>query len=88
MATVALFTLMMDAADPGHAGTDYSLLACAIVIAMGLANFTGAAIADAAGYGPTFIAGFFISLVGCLVLVRSLDARLGPQRLQPVWQAA
>ena len=49
MATVALFTLMMDASDPEHAGTDYTLLACAIVFAMGFANFTGAAIADAAG---------------------------------------
>jgi len=88
MATVALFTLMMDASDPGHAGTDYSLLACAIVIAMGLANFTGATIADAVGYGPTFIAGFLVSLVGCLVLVRSLDARLGPERLQLVWRTA
>jgi predicted MFS family arabinose efflux permease len=83
-----LFTLMMDASDPGHAGTDYSLLACAIVIAMGLANFTGATIADAAGYGPTFIAGFLVSLVGCLVLVRSLDARRGPERLQLVWRTA
>jgi predicted MFS family arabinose efflux permease len=88
MATVALFTLMMDASDPGHAGTDYSLLACAIVIAMGLANFTGATIADAVGYGPTFITGFLVSLVGCLVLVRSLDARRGPDRLQPVWRTA
>jgi MFS family permease len=88
MATVALFTLMMDASDPGHAGTDYSLLACAIVTAMGLANFTGATIADAVGYGPTFITGFLVSLVGCLVLVRSLDARRGPDRLQPVWRTA
>jgi MFS family permease len=87
MATVALFTLMMDAADPAHAGTDYTLLACAIVVAMGLANFTAASIADAVGYGPTFVIGFAISLVGCLALVRSLDRRRGPQRLQAVWRA-
>jgi MFS family permease len=85
MATVALFTLMMDASDPGHAGTDYTLLACAIVVTMGLANFTGAVIADAAGYLPTFAAGFVLSGIGCLVLVHSLDRRLGPGRLQPVW---
>ena len=85
MATVALFTLMMDASDPEHAGTDYTLLACAIVFAMGLANFTGAAIADAVGYAPTFLAGFVLSVAGCLVLVGSLDARRGPVRLQPVW---
>ena len=88
MATVALFTLMMDAADPGHAGTDYTLLACAIVVAMGLANFTGASIADALGYAPAFVAGFVLSGVGCLVLVYSLDARRGPARLRPVWMPA
>jgi MFS family permease len=88
MATVALFTLMMDASDPDHAGTDYTLLASAIVVAMGLANFTGAVIADAAGYAPTFVAGFVLSVAGCLVLVRSLDARRGPARLQPVWSGA
>jgi PAT family beta-lactamase induction signal transducer AmpG len=88
MATVALFTLMMDASDPDHAGTDYTLLACAIVVAMGLANFSGAVIADAAGYAPAFVAGFVLSVAGCLVLVRSLDARRGPARVQPVWSGA
>lgn len=87
MATVALFTLMMDASDPGHAGTDYTLLACAVVVAMGLASFTGAAVADAAGYATSFTMGFGLSLAGCLVLVRALDARRGPERLQPVWTA-
>jgi MFS family permease len=88
MATVALFTLMMDASDPEHAGTDYTLLACAIVFAMGLANFTGAAVADAFGYAPAFVAGFLLAVAGCLVLVRSLDGQRGPVRLQPVWQGA
>ena len=86
MATVALFTLMMDASDPEHAGTDYTLLACAIVVAMGLANFTGAVIGDAAGYGPAFFAGFVLSAVGCLFLVRSVDRGRGPERLANVWQ--
>jgi predicted MFS family arabinose efflux permease len=85
MATVALFTLMMDASDPEHAGTDYTLLACAIVVAMGLANFTGAAIGDALGYGPTFITGFVLSATGCLYLVRSVDRGRGPARLAHVW---
>jgi len=86
MATVALFTLMMDASDPEHAGTDYTLLACAVVFAMGLANFTGATIADAVGYAPAFVAGFVLSGIGCLTLVSSLDGRRGPARLQPVWR--
>jgi MFS family permease len=85
MATVALFTLMMDASDPEHAGTDYTLLACAIVVAMGLANFTGASIADVAGYGTSFAIGAAVSLAGCFALVRWLDAQRGPARLQPVW---
>jgi MFS family permease len=86
MATVALFTLMMDASDPDHAGTDYTLLACAIVVVMGLANFVGAVIGDAAGYAPTFIAGFLLSTAGCLFLVASIDAGRGPERLAAVWK--
>ena len=85
MATVALFTLMMDASDPEHAGTDYTLLACAIVVAMGVANFTAAAIGDALGYAPTFIAGTVLSAAGCLYLVGRLDAGRGPARLAEVW---
>jgi MFS family permease len=85
MATVALFTLMMDASDPEHAGTDYTLLACAIVVAMGVANFTAAAIGDALGYAPTFIAGTLLSAAGCLYLVGRLDAGRGPARLAEVW---
>ena len=85
MATVALFTLMMDASDPEHAGTDYTLLACAIVVAMGLANFTGAAVGDAFGYGAAFVAGFVLSAAGVFVLVRSVDRGLGPARLAAVW---
>jgi hypothetical protein len=53
---------------------------------MGLANFTGAAIADAVGYGPTFIAGFVLSATGCLFLVRSVDRGRCPARLANVWQ--
>jgi thioester reductase-like protein len=43
---------------------------------------------DAAGYHASFLAGFVISVAGCLALVRALDAKRGPSRLQPVWTAA
>lgn len=86
MATVALFTLMMDAADPEHAGTDYTLLACAVVVAMGLASFVGASLADAFGYAPLMAAGLLLSLAGCGILVTALDRGRGPPRLQDVWQ--
>lgn len=85
MATVALFTLMMDAADPEHASTDYTLFACAIVIAQGLANFSGAALADAFGYAPMFVLGVVLSGLGCLALVRALDKGFGPPRVRNVW---
>lgn len=88
MATVALFALMMDASDPRHAGTDYSLFACAIVIVQGLASFGGALIADAAGYVPMFATGLLLSGAGCLLLVRRLDAIGGPGRVRQLWQRA
>ncbi|AXQ29847.1 MFS transporter [Solimonas sp. K1W22B-7] len=87
MATVALFTLMMDASDPDHAGTDYTLLACAVVIGTGLASFTGAAIADAAGYAPMMVTGLLLSAAGCITLVVRLDRGAGPARLRAVWAA-
>jgi MFS family permease len=88
MATVALFTLMMDASDPDHAGTDYTLLACAVVIGTGLASFTGAALADALGYAPMMATGILLSGAGCLLLVHRLDRGAGPGRLGTVWRRA
>lgn len=85
MATVALFTLMMDASDPDHAGTDYTLLACAVVLAQGLAYFGGAIVADAAGYSLMFGLSVVLSATGCLALVHALDSGHGPQRLRAVW---
>ncbi len=86
MATVALFTLMMDASDPGHASTDYTLLACAVVIAQGLAAFAAAAVGDAFGYVAAFAAALVIAMLGCLLLIAALDRRLGPARLDEVWR--
>ncbi len=85
MAVVALFTLMMDASDPTHAGTDYTLLACAIVLGHGTAAFTGAVLADAAGYVALFVASVVVSGVGCLLLVRAVDLGAGPARLSGIW---
>ena len=73
MATVALFALMMDASDPEHAGTDYTLLACVVIIVGMIANFCGGAIADAFGYATAFTTGAVLALAGCLALVWVLD---------------
>ena len=85
MATVALFTLMMDASDARHAGTDYSLYACAIVCVQGIAGFVGAAIGDAGGYTLTFVISTVASALGCVALVIGLDRGVGPALLRQVW---
>ena len=85
MATVALFTLMMDASDPEHAGTDYTLFASTVVLVGSIGNFSGAAIADAFGYGPTFIVGAVLALAGCLLVVWALDRNASPARVAQVW---
>lgn len=86
MATVALFTLMMDASDPEHAGTDYTLLACAVVVAQGLAAFAAAVLGDAFGYTWAFAAGFAVAAIGCAALIATLDRGHGPSRLDAVWR--
>ena len=87
MATVALFTLMMDASDPDHASTDYTLLASAVVLIDSAGNFCAAALADAFSYTATFATGMSLALVGCLVLVFSLDRKAMPARIATVWQS-
>ncbi|MFT4044385.1 MAG: MFS transporter [Gordonia sp. (in: high G+C Gram-positive bacteria)] len=71
-ATVALFALMMDASEAAHAGTDYTLYACAVVAAQGVAGLAGGAIGDFAGYPALFGTGFVLSAIGCAVLVVGL----------------
>jgi MFS family permease len=86
MATVALFTLMMDASDPDHAGTDYTLLASCVVLVQSLGAFAGGFVADMIGYAATFIIGTLAAVTGCLVLIRSLDRRPTPARVAQVWR--
>lgn len=82
VANVALFTLMMDASDEEHAGTDYSLLACALVGAQGLAAVSGGLIGDLWGYRTLFTVAFVVCTLGFVVLVSALERGAGPPRLQ------
>lgn len=86
MATVALFTLMMDASDPQHAGTDYTLLASVYVLVGSAGQFTAALIADAAGYPTMFAIGIALTVLGTLALVFTLDRKAMPERLAAVWR--
>jgi MFS family permease len=85
MATVALFTLMMDAADPEHAGTDYTLLASVVVMVGSIANVTAGLIGDRAGYAVAFSTGTALALAGCLTLVFVLDRYPVSKRIASVW---
>jgi predicted MFS family arabinose efflux permease len=86
MATVALFALMMDASDPEHAGTDYTLLACVVIIVGMIANYCGAAIADAFGYATAFTTGAVLALAGCLALIWVLERYQVSSRVAFAWR--
>lgn len=86
MATVALFTLMMDASDPDHAGTDYTLFASLVVLMNAIGNFSGAALADATGYAPAFTVGSILALLGTLAVVSILDRKPTPARIGLAWR--
>jgi predicted MFS family arabinose efflux permease len=86
MATVALFTLMMDASDPEHAGTDYTLFASLVVLTGAIGNFSGGALADATGYATAFTVGTIVALLGTVAVVWILDRRPMPERVGAIWQ--
>jgi MFS family permease len=80
MATAALFTWIMDRCRPDHAGADYTLQACVVVIATGAAQATSGFIAQRIGWPAHFLLSGILSLVG-LVLVAAILPRLKPQTL-------
>jgi predicted MFS family arabinose efflux permease len=84
-ATVALFTLMMDASDPEHAGTDYTLFASFFVLVNLVGTFCSSAIVDSFGYAPAFIIATVLAAAGCLALVWTLDRKAMPERVAHVW---
>jgi MFS transporter, PAT family, beta-lactamase induction signal transducer AmpG len=86
MATVALFTLMMDASDPDHAGTDYTLFASVIVLVGGVANISAGMLGDAIGYGPTFLIATVLAALGCVFTVAWLDRHPTHPRVAEAWQ--
>lgn len=85
MATVALFTLMMDASDPAHAGTDYTLLASVVVAVGSVAGIAGGALGDALGYAATFVLGTVLAVAGTLFVVHRLDRHPTHPRVAQAW---
>ncbi len=85
MATVALYSLMMDSADPAHPGTDYTLLGSVGVSLAMLGGIAGGLVGDHLGYATAFAVGAVVSLVGLVALVRWLDAHPFNQRVRQAW---
>lgn len=74
LATVALFTAMMDACRPDHAGVDYTLQASFQVVITGGAHAISGLIVHSFGYGQYFLLAFglgFVVLVPVLIWARS-----------------
>jgi len=86
MATVALFALMMDASDPDHAGTDFTLLASVVVGVGSLGGVVGGLVGDAWGYAWAFGIGTVLSALGCVALVAWLDRRPTHARVAQAWR--
>ena len=66
MATVALFTLMMDACREGHAATDYTLQASLVVGATGVAGVLGGLSAARLGYADNYLLGGAVCVLATL----------------------
>ena len=74
LATAALFTMMMDRCRQQSAGTDYTVMASAVVLTVGAGQVASGFIAEAAGYGGVFLIAALIAALG-LVAIAALRAR-------------
>ncbi|MEK8071471.1 MFS transporter [Rhodococcoides navarretei] len=83
-ATVAVFALMMDASEKRFAGSDYTLMACAIVFAQGAAGIAAGVVGDLLGYTAMFGSALVLSGIGCALLLVALDRGWGPEGLRQV----
>ncbi|OZE31899.1 MULTISPECIES: MFS transporter [unclassified Rhodococcus (in: high G+C Gram-positive bacteria)] len=83
-ATVAVFALMMDASEKRFAGSDYTLMACAIVFAQGAAGIAAGVVGDLFGYTAMFGSALVLSGIGCVLLLLALDRGCGPEGLRQV----
>lgn len=85
MATVALYSLMMDSADPAHPGTDYTLMGSVGVSLATVGGIAGGVVGDHLGYASAFASGAVVSVIGLIAMVRWLDAHPFNQRVRQAW---
>lgn len=85
MATAALFTAMMDACRSDHGATDYTVQACAVVLATGLAAPLAGVSAAHFGYAGHFALSAAIALAGIAPIARArLPADAGHGQAAPM----
>lgn len=70
IATVVLFTCMMDWCRPEHTGADYTVLASTVVIATGVGSGISGFSAAAIGYTGHFVLSVGLAIVGGFIAVR------------------
>ena len=78
MATVALFTSMMQWCRVGHEGSDYTLQASLVVVSTGLAQALGGLSAHSFGYAAHFTAASVATLLAALVAYAVLPRLRAP----------
>lgn len=83
MATVALFTLMMDACRERSGATDYTVQACVVVIATGVAAVSSGFLAQKIGYARHFGLGALISAAGVALAALAFARGLVPPPRAP-----
>jgi MFS family permease len=69
MATAALFTAMMDFSRPEHAGTDFTVQACVMVIVTGVSSVLSGLSAEYLGYALHFLLAAGLSLGGVAMVI-------------------
>lgn len=72
-ATAALFTVMMDVCRPTKSATDYTVQACAVVIATGAASSLSGVVTRLIGYGPMFTVSAALCALGVLYVALTFD---------------
>ncbi len=79
MATVALFTAMMDACEPKTGATDYTVQASIVVFASGLGSALSGMSAQSFGYAPHFNAAGLLCAVGTLAMIPLYRLKIAPR---------
>lgn len=72
-ATAALFTVMMDVCRPSKGATDYTVQACAVVVATGTASSLSGVVARLLGYGSMFALSAALCVLGVLYVAAVFD---------------